>query len=191
MLGRKLIVEDIEAFYLTGLDGTRKLCSREEGWDLFRLAVGGYGLFGFVDSIKLRLQKRQNLVRRVREVALDAAIPALEDQARRGAAYGDFQYKTDEASVGFMAEGIMSTYIPEEGGDPDSASRVGLSAEDWSRLYVLAHTDKARAYREYVRHYFQSDGQAYCRMTSNSAHICPKPGRCSIAGWAGKPMRRS
>ena len=53
VLGRKPIVEDIEAFYLTGPDGTRKLCTREEGWDLFRLAVGGYGLFGFVDSIKL------------------------------------------------------------------------------------------------------------------------------------------
>ena len=92
VLGRKPIVEDIEAFYLTGPDGTRKLCTREEGWDLFRLAVGGYGLFGFVDSIKLKLQKRQKLVRRVREVALDEAIPALEDQARRGAAYGDFQY---------------------------------------------------------------------------------------------------
>ena len=176
VLGRKPIVEDIEAFYLTGPDGTRKLCTREEGWDLFRLAVGGYGLFGFVDSIKLGLQKRQRLVRRVREVALDEAIPALEAQARRGAAYGDFQYKTDEASGGFMAEGIMSTYSPEEGGDPDSASRVGLSTEDWSRLYVLAHTDKARAYQEYARHYFQTDGQAYWSDDQQFSPYLPEAG---------------
>ena len=186
VLGHKPIVEDIESFYLTGPDGARKLYSREEGRDLFQLAVGGYGLFGFVDSIKLRLQIRQKLVRRVREVALDEAIPALEDQARRGAAYGDFQYKTDEASVGFMAEGIMSTYSPEEGGDPDSASRVGLSTEDWSRLYVLAHTDKARAYQEYARHYFQTDGQAYWSDDHQFSPYLPEAGDMLYRGMGWK-----
>ena len=59
---------------------------------------------------------------------------------------------------------------------PDSASRVGLSTEDWSRLYVLAHTDKARAYQEYARHYFQTDGQAYWSDDQQFSPYLPEAG---------------
>lgn len=39
--------------------------------------------------------------------------------------------------------------------------QLGLSRAEWMRLYVLAHTDKARAYDEYAAHYRQTDGQLY------------------------------
>ena len=161
VLGRRPIVGDIHAFYLTTAQGRRVLCSRRENAELFGLAVGGYGLFGFIDSIQLKLQERQRLVRRVREIPLEEVIPSLEEQTRLGATYGDFQYKTDETSKDFMAAGIMSTYSPAEESQESSGVQLGLSPEDWSRLYVLAHTDKARAYDEYASHYLQTDGQLY------------------------------
>ena len=161
VLGRRPLVDDIASFYLTQPDGSRVLCSRDENAHLFHLAVGGYGMFGFVDAIKLRLAPRQLHVRRVRELCLDDVIPALEAQARAGATYGDFQYMTDETSPDFMTRGIMSVYLPEEGEAIMPEGQLGLSQEEWLRLYVLAHTDKARAYNEYAAHYRQTDGQLY------------------------------
>lgn len=161
VLGRRPMVDDIESFYLTRADGSRVICSREENADLFRLAIGGYGMFGFVDVINLRLAARRLHVRRVQELSLDEVIPGLEDQAKAGAAYGDFQYMTDETSPDFMTKGIMSVYLPEEDKAAVPKGQLGLSQEEWMRLYVLAHTDKARAYDEYAAHYRQTDGQLY------------------------------
>ncbi len=161
VLGRRPIVDDIESFYLTRADGSRVLCSRDENAHLFRLAIGGYGMFGFVDAINLRLAPRQLHVRRVQELCLDDVIPALESQAKAGATYGDFQYMTDETSPDFMARGIMSVYLPEQGQAVIPEGQLGLSQEEWMRLYVLAHTDKARAYDEYAAHYRETDGQLY------------------------------
>ena len=176
VLGHRPIVDDVEAFHITTADGNRVLCSREDNPDLFGLAIGGYGLFGFIDDIRLRLRKRATLVRRVRETSLDKVVPALEEQTGRGATYGDFQFRTDESSVKFMAEGIMSTYTPTGGEEIPPADQSGLSAKDWSRLYVLAHTDKARAYEEYRTHYFQTDGQVYWSDEHQFSPYLPEAG---------------
>ncbi len=161
VLGRKPLVDDILSFNLNTADGSRLRCSRDEDPELFGLAVGGYGLFGFVDSINLKLTLREQLVRRVRELDLEEVVPALEEQTRAGATYGDFQYMTDQDSRGFMSRGIMSTYQPVGREQEIPAGQLGLSTQEWLRLYLLAHTDKSRAYREYARHYLQTDGQIY------------------------------
>ena len=46
-------VNDVESLTLIGADGERRTCSRSENADLFRLMCGGYGLFGFVDTVTL------------------------------------------------------------------------------------------------------------------------------------------
>ena len=176
VLGRRPIVDDVEAFHITTADGTRVLCSRHDNPGLFRLAIGGYGLFGFIDDIKLRLQERQLLARRVRETSLENVVPDLEEQTRQGATYGDFQFRTDESSDKFMAEGIMSTYTPVSREGIPPADQLGLSAEDWSKLYVLAHTDKPRAYEEYRNHYFQTDGQLYWSDEHQFSPYLPEAG---------------
>ena len=154
-------MDDILSFNLNTANGSRLRCSRNEDAQLFRLAVGGYGLFGFVDSINLKLTLREQLVRRVRELGLEEVVPALEEQNRAGATYGDFQYMTDQDSKGFMSRGIMSTYLPVGREQEIPAGQLGLSTQEWLRLYLLAHTDKSRAYTEYARHYLQTDGQIY------------------------------
>ena len=161
VLGRRPVVDDIASFYLVLPDGSRVKCSRDENAHLFALAIGGYGMFGFVDSVNLRLTPRRLHVRRVRELPLEDVIPGLEAQEKAGATYGDFQYMTDETSPDFMARGIMSVYLPEEGVSRIPEGQLGLSQEEWSRLYVLAHTDKARAYDKYAAHYRDTDGQLY------------------------------
>src|SRR5207253_9343496 len=52
------IVEDIEALTLVTTDGQRLTCSRRQNAELFSLVVGGYGLFGVVATVTLRLGPR-------------------------------------------------------------------------------------------------------------------------------------
>ena len=185
VLGRKPIVADIEAFYLTTPRGERLLCSRESNPELFKLAIGGYGLFGFVDSVKLRLGPRMQMTRRVAEVRTEDVIPTLERRMSEGATYGDFQYMTDESSEDFMSKGIMSTYSPIRPQESAAQGQAGLTAEDWMRLYVLAHTDKARAYDEYAAHYLQTDGQIYWSDDHQFSPYLPEAGEtlAGILGW--------
>src|SRR2546426_6222465 len=58
-LTMKPIVSDIESFTLIDSEGRAIRCSREENIDRFRLAIGGYGLFGVVSSGSLRLLPRR------------------------------------------------------------------------------------------------------------------------------------
>ena len=185
VLGRKPIVDDIEAFYLTGPDGERVLCSRSNNSELFRAAIGGYGMFGLVDSVLLKLESRVQLVRRVSEVTTAEVIDSLQDRMNQGATYGDFQYMTDETSPDFMSKGIVSTYTPTGSVTAIPDDQLGLSTEDWMRLYVLAHTDKARAYAEYAGHYLQTDGQPYWSDEHQFSPYLPDAGErmAQYLGW--------
>ncbi|MCH7631904.1 MAG: FAD-binding protein [Planctomycetes bacterium] len=57
-------VSDVESFTMVDANGRLRECSRHQNKELFRLVAGGYGLFGFVTSIKLRLVTRRKLRRR-------------------------------------------------------------------------------------------------------------------------------
>jgi decaprenylphospho-beta-D-ribofuranose 2-oxidase len=44
-------------FDLLGADGTVRHCSRNENTNLFALAIGGYGLFGFITRVELQFSR--------------------------------------------------------------------------------------------------------------------------------------
>jgi len=161
VLGRQPIVADIGGFDITTPQGERVHCSRDENRDLFALAIGGYGLFGFIDSVELRLTENLKLRREVTERSLEGVIPALEEYTKAGAKFGDFQYMTDEKSSDFLRKGILSVYLPVEKNQVIPADQNSLSLEAWKKLFVLAHTDKSQAYEEYVGHYLTTDQQLY------------------------------
>src|SRR3989440_293669 len=73
-LAMKPLISNIESFTLITPDGKSRLCSREENGELFRLAIGGYGLFGLAETMTLRLAPRQQL-RRVVEIIRAADLP--------------------------------------------------------------------------------------------------------------------
>src|SRR6185503_6508273 len=49
------IVGDVESFDIVGADGDVRTCSRRENAEIFALAIGGYGLFGVIVRVRLRL----------------------------------------------------------------------------------------------------------------------------------------
>src|SRR5262245_515079 len=66
-LTMKPLISNIESFSLITADGKSIRCSRDENNELFRLAIGGYGLFGLTETVTVRLVPRQKL-RRIVEV---------------------------------------------------------------------------------------------------------------------------
>ncbi len=160
-LTKKPLIEDIVSFTLIKADGTRVTCSRTENADLFTLAIGGYGLFGIIDTIKLQLGTRFKVRRTVDVITTDKLIEAVEGRVKDGYLYGDFQYMTDEKSDGFMRQGIFSCYAPVPDDTALSASSHDLGLEAWKGLYRLAHLDKQKAFQVYRDHYLATNGQIY------------------------------
>ena len=61
-----------------------KTCSRAENAELFALAIGGYGLFGIVTSVTLRLVPRRKLERKVELLDRDRLAAAFERRVGEG-----------------------------------------------------------------------------------------------------------
>jgi FAD/FMN-containing dehydrogenase len=151
-------VEDIEAFTLVAPDGAILRVDRKLAPEKFALCVGGYGMFGVVIDVTLRLAPRQVVARRVCLLRRDELSAAFDQARADGAQYGDFQFAIDPDSRDFLDLGVFSTYIPCDG--VEDAPRH-LSATDWCDLLALAHTDKSAAFRRYSGFYLATDGQRY------------------------------
>ncbi len=155
------IVGDVEAFTLIDAEGEAHRCSRTENRELFSLAIGGYGLFGVVYSVALRLASRQKLERAVREISTAELMPAFEKRIGEGFLYGDFQFAIDDRSEEFLERGVFSCYRPVDLSTAMTEGQKELGAQDWCDLIHLAHVDKSRAYRKYADYYLGTNGQIY------------------------------
>lgn len=155
------IVQDVESFTLIDANGNPIACSRTENPEFLSLAIGGYGLFGVIADVTLRLTPRRTLRRVVRVIDIEDAVNAAERRIHEGFLYGDFQFDIDPRSADFLTKGVFSGYAPVEGDPEPPAEQRSLSRDDWLKLLMLAHTDKSRAFVLYAQHYLATDGQLY------------------------------
>ena len=154
-------VADIESFDLVDATGSLITCSRSQNPQLFSLAVGGYGLFGAIARVTLRLAQRRKLERRVTIGRVDDLPWLFEDRVADGYEFGDCQFGIDPDSWEFLQSGVFSCYRPVDDSRTIRADQHALTPSDWQRLLLLAHRDKSRAFAEYARHYMSTDGQLY------------------------------
>lgn len=154
------IVQDVESFTLVAPDGSIIDCSRQHNSELFRHAIGGYGLFGAIATVTLRLVPRRVLRRVVRVIDIDDAANAARRRIDDGFIYGDFQFDIDPASPEFLTKGVFSCYHPVDAAMPPRSPRE-LTRDDWAELLYLAHTDKRAAFARYAQHYVATDGELY------------------------------
>jgi FAD/FMN-containing dehydrogenase len=160
-LNRKPIVGDVESFVLMDADGLRRQCSRSENSELFRLAIGGYGLFGVLTSVTLQLVPRQKVERIVEWSTVEDVIPILEKRTKEGHLFGDFQYSIDDQSGDYMRRGILTTYRPVALGTPVHAEHSDFSGKEYTALLVLAHENKKEAFARYAESTLAMSGQVY------------------------------
>jgi FAD/FMN-containing dehydrogenase len=160
-LRMKPIVENIESFTLLDAEGKIHNCSRTENTELFRLAIGGYGLFGVIAAVKLRLAARRK-VRRVVEIrAVDGLMRAFEQRIADGFLYGDFQFAVDPASDDFLHRGVFSCYEPVPPETKLTQGEKQLVDRDWRTLLHMAHASPSAAFERYAAYYRSTHGMVY------------------------------
>jgi FAD/FMN-containing dehydrogenase len=157
----KPFIDDVESFTLMGADGQVRTCSRDRNSELFSLAIGGYGLFGVITTVRLRLMRRTKMQRLVSVIDVAELIPAVEEQVATGCLYGDFQFAIDPLCNDFLRKGVFSCYQPIHDSAVMPRRQKELRAEDWLHLLYLAHEEKSRAFETYSRYYLSTHGQRY------------------------------
>jgi len=155
------LIADVESFTLVDAAGRLVQCSREENRELFGLVIGGYGLFGVIYSVMLRLLPRKKVQRVVELITIDKLQKAFEERIQAGFLYGDFQFSTDEKSDDFLYRGVFSCYLPVDSATPLPEAQKELTEAHWNDLFFLAHADKAEAFRQYSNYYLSTSGQIY------------------------------
>ncbi len=167
------IVDNVEWFTLLRADGEEVKCSREENRELFGLAIVGYGLFGVVTSVRLRVTPRVK-VRRVVKLGETAGIEeAFAERIRAGYLYGDYQYATDGKRDSFLRRGVFSCYEPVEDKTPLTENPTRFQPDDWAKLIYYSHTHKRLAFRFYTERYLKTSGQVYYHDWQLSAAYRP------------------
>jgi FAD/FMN-containing dehydrogenase len=171
-LTMKPLISNINSFTLINANGKSIRCSRDENNELFRLAIGGYGLFGLIDSVTLQLVPRQKL-RRVVEIIHTSELPRrFEERIAQTFLYGDFQFSVDEKSPDFLQRGVFSCYQPIDQDEGVVAKRE-LRDEDWLQLLRLAYTDRGKAFKRYSDYYLSTNGQTYWSDTNQLSAYLP------------------
>jgi FAD/FMN-containing dehydrogenase len=165
----KPLIDDVESFDLMTADGEIRRCSRDENGTLFRLAIGGYGLFGAILAVRLRLAARTKVERRVVLVDSEGLMAAFERRIAEGFTYGDFQFAIDPGSRDFLRRGVLSCYRPVADDTAIPPNQRALGPDDWRDLLALAHRAKSAGFARYVEHYLATDGQVYWSDTHQLA----------------------
>jgi FAD/FMN-containing dehydrogenase len=171
-LAMKPLISNIESFTLINADGKSIRCSRDENNELFRLATGGYGLFGLIDSVTLRLVPRQKLRRVVEIIRADDLPKRFEERIAQKFLYGDFQFLVDEKSPDFLQRGVFSCYEAIDEHEPIVAKKE-LREDDWLELLRLAYTDREKAFERYSDYYLSTNGQTYWSDTNQLSAYLP------------------
>jgi FAD/FMN-containing dehydrogenase len=115
---RPPIASTVESLRLMRADGTIVKCSRNENAELFSLVLGGYGLFGIILDVELRVVSNQRLRLVQHVVSLEEAVETFDRVVREhpdlSLAYGRMNIVPDT----LFDEVIINVLVPDKGGEP-------------------------------------------------------------------------
>ena len=155
------MVQDVESFRIINAEGKVLNASREENTELFSLVIGGYGLFGVITEVDVRLTPRQKIRRVVEVIELSDFAEKTAQRIAEDYLYGDLQFKTDGKAEDFLKTGVYSFYKPVPPETPIPEQQGEISDQRWKELIALAHSDKAQVFDDYTNYYLSTDGQIY------------------------------
>lgn len=167
-LAMRPLVDDVEALNIITVDGKENRCTRTENPELFSLAIGGYGLFGVITRVWLRLMPRQRVERKVEIINADTIADRFRDRTQEGYLFGDCQFSIDDKSPDFLRKSVFSCYrtVTEIA---DERVQKKLTADDWLKLLNLARYQKQDAFTAYSTYYLSTNGQKYWSDTHQAS----------------------
>jgi FAD/FMN-containing dehydrogenase len=124
--GRPPIASTVESFRLMQADGTIVRCSRSEHQELFSLALGGYGLFGIILDVELRVVPNERYRLEQYLVPVDQSLitfdERIKDQPRVRMVYARMSVLPDR----LFEEVIVNALIHEPEGEIPLLAEPGL-----------------------------------------------------------------
>ncbi len=106
------LIKDIEAIDILGFPGESQRIHRKANNELFRLVVGGYGLFGFISGVEFKLIKKTILKRKVENILIKDLSSNINNHIQAGCLNFEVVLNVDETSNDFLQTGIISSYFP-------------------------------------------------------------------------------
>jgi FAD/FMN-containing dehydrogenase len=119
--GRPPIASTVEAFRLMKADGSIVRCSRQENKELFGLALGGYGLFGVILDVDLRVIPNERLRLEQHLVRVDRALQTFDTKIRGTPNVRMVYARLNVAPTRFLQDVIINVLRHEEGEVPPLA----------------------------------------------------------------------
>jgi len=124
--GRPPIASTVTAFRLMKADGTIVRCSRGENSELFSLALGGYGLFGILLEVELRVPPNARLRLEQFRMPVEASLEALDRRLREGGAPEMVYARLGVAPDALFREAMVTLYYPDPAGPIPGLTEAGL-----------------------------------------------------------------
>jgi len=177
-------VDDVESLTLVTPQARVVTCSRSENAELFGLVCGGFGMFGLIADVTLRLVQRQKLVRMVDICDIDDALHAVRRRAAEGCIFGDFQYAIDARDDEFLRRGVFAYYKPARTDAPEPDEGSDLPQERWLHLLRMAHDNPREAFAVYAGYYLSTHGRTYWSDTMQLATYIPSYAEFLAGGTA-------
>ncbi len=122
----------VDSFRLMLADGSIVRCSRSENTELFSLVLGGYGLFGIIVDVDLRVV--ENEIYRAQRVIVPSQqyVDTFEERVNRASDIGMVYGRISVAPDRFLEEAMMTIYHrdPSYSGKipaPSEQSQAGLA----------------------------------------------------------------
>lgn len=155
---RPPFVSSVEAFRLFAPDGSIKNCSRSENPELFRLAAGGYGLFGVILDVDLRVVPNV-LYRAARERMAAREYPAryhasIDGDTSLGLVYG----RLSIAPTSFLEKAVLTRYARVPAAPPRLHKSAGAGPDEtllWRFKQLMFEASVGSAFGKEVRWFLE------------------------------------
>jgi len=118
------IASTVESFRLMKADGTVVRCSRKENRELFSLALGGYGLFGIILDVDLRVVPNERYRSEQFVVPVNDSLQTYDDALQRIPNATMVYARMNISRERFLQDVVLTVYVPDDtGGIPPLAER--------------------------------------------------------------------
>jgi FAD/FMN-containing dehydrogenase len=120
------IASTVESLRLMLADGSIRRCARDENPELFALVLGGYGLFGVILDVELRVVPNECYRLKPQVVPIEAALQAFEKDVRGDALVRMFYGRMKVVPEDMLGQVVLNVLSLEAGESPPVLKTKGL-----------------------------------------------------------------